>query len=139
MLGLMKRSVFVKTAYWIAAAVDGFVALGMVFPKLLQPALRVAAVPSSVETRYALYVAASLMFGWTLLLIWGSAEPVARRTILLLTLAAIAGLALSTLYGYRNGYIPFGGAMSVWTMQAALTVLLGAAYGVSNRADNGGE
>lgn len=134
----MNQTAFIKTAYWIAAAVDGFVALGMLFPQLLQPALQLASVPSGVETRYALGVGAALMLGWTLLLVWAAAEPVARRTILLLTIVpVIAGLALSTLYGFLNGYIPLGGALSVWSLQALLVLLLGAAYGLASRRGPG--
>ena len=36
----MTRITFIKFVYWIAAAVDAVVAFGMVFPRLLQPALQ---------------------------------------------------------------------------------------------------
>ena len=125
----MTRITFIKSVYWIAAAVDAAVALGMVFPPLIQPALQIAASPTTVETRYALGSGAALMFGWTALLIWASVEPVARRGVLLLTaVPVIAGLALSTLYGHVHGYIPRGGALSVWTLQGVLVALLAAAY-----------
>jgi hypothetical protein len=125
----MRQTAFIKTAYWIAAAVDGCVTLGMLFPRLLQPVLHLASVPASVETRYALGVGATLMFGWTLLLVWGSAEPIARRGVLLLTiLPVIAGLALANLYGFVNDYIPRSSALYVWSLQGLLVVLLASAY-----------
>ena len=125
----MTRITFIKSVYWIAAAVDAAVALGMVFPPLIQPALQIAASPTTVETRYALGSGAALMFGWTALLIWASVEPVARRGVLLLTaVPVIAGLALSTLYGHVHGYIPRGGALSVWALQGVLVALLAVAY-----------
>jgi hypothetical protein len=130
----MTHITFIKSVYWIAAAVDGFVALGMIFPHLIQPALQIAAAPTSVETRYALGTGAALMSGWTALLVWADAEPIARRTILLLTIVpVITGLALSTLYGFLNSYIPLSGALSVWSLQGLLVVLLGAAYGLASR------
>lgn len=130
----MNQTTFLGMAYWIAAAVDGFIAVGMLFPQLLQPALQLASVPSSVETHYTLGVGAALMFGWTALLIWAAAEPVARRTILLLTIMpVIAGLALLTLYGSLNGYIRFGGALSVWVLQTLLVLLLGWAYRLASQ------
>jgi len=128
----MTRITLIKSVCWIAAAVDAAVALGMVFPRLIQPALQIAASPTSVETRYALGAGAALMSGWTALLLWASAEPVARRGVLLLTaVPVIAGLALATLYGHVYGYIPRGGALSVWTLQGVLVVLLAVAYGLA--------
>jgi len=130
----MKPATFIKLVCGFAAAVDGWVALGMLFPVLLQPVLRVASVPASAETRYALDAGAALMLGWTLLLIWTASEPSARRTVLLLTIApVIAGLALATLRGFRNGYIPLAGAVPVWSPQAILAALLSAAFRLSPR------
>jgi len=130
----MTRITFVKSVYWLAAAVDAAVALGMVFPSLIQPALQIAASPTTVETRYALGTGAALMSGWTALLIWASVEPVARRGVLLLTaVPVIAGLALANLYGHLHGYIPFRGAISVWSLQGVLVVLLFAAYRLASR------
>ena len=134
----MHQTAFIKTAYWTAAVVDGFVALGMLFPPLLQPALQLASLPASVETRYALGVGAALMSGWTLLLVWGAAEPIARKGILLLTIVpVIAGLALATLYGFLKGYIACGGALSVWSLQGLLVVLLALAYRLASRRGPG--
>lgn len=108
------------------------VTLGMLFPRLLQPVLHLASVPVSVETRYALGVGATLMFGWTLLLVWGSAEPIARRGVLLLTVVpVIAGLALANLCGFVNDYIPRSSALYVWSLQGLLVVLLASAYGLA--------
>ena len=125
----MTRITFIRSVYWIAAAVDAAVALGMVFPPLIQPALQIAAAPTAVEARYALGTGAALMSGWTALLIWASIEPITRRGVLFLTaVPVIAGLALSTLYGNVHGYIPRGGALSVWALQGVLVVLLAVAY-----------
>lgn len=107
----------------------------MVFPVLLQPALQMAAVPAGAEVRYPLETGAALMFGWTALLVWASAEPVARRGVLLLTIVpVITGLALATLLGFLRGYIPLAGALPVWVMQGALVALLATAYTWASRA-----
>lgn len=112
-----------------AAAVDAAVALGMVFPPLIQPVLQIAAAPTAVETRYALGTGAALMSGWTALLIRASVAPVARRGVLVLTgVPVIAGLALATWYGNAHGYIPRGGGLQVWALQGVLIALLAAAY-----------
>lgn len=125
----MDREGFVKSVYWAAAAVDGFVALGMLYPRLLQASLGIATIPANPDVRYALSTAAALMFGWTALLIWASVEPVARRGVLFLTaVPVIAGLALSTLLGVRLSYIPLHGALRVWLLQSVLLAGIAAAY-----------
>jgi hypothetical protein len=125
----MDREGFVKSVYWAAAAVDGFVALGMLYPRLLQASLGIATVPANPDVRYALSTAAVLMFGWTALLIWASMEPVARRGVLFLTaVPVIAGLALSTLLGVRLSYIPLNGALRVWLLQSVLFAGIASAY-----------
>lgn len=49
-----------------------------------------------VEHRYAMGLGASLMAGWTLLLIWADRKPVERRGVLPLTIfPVIFGIALS--------------------------------------------
>ena len=124
---------FIKSIYWAAALVDGFVAAAMLDPRLIQPALGIATLPASPETGYALNNAAALMSGWTALLVWASLEPVKRRGVLLLTaFPVIAGLALSTLLGVRMGYIPLSGATRVWLLQGLLAVGIAAAYRVAS-------
>ena len=125
----MDRDRFVKSVYWTAAAVDGFVTIGMLYPRLILPSLGIATMPESPSIRYVFNTASALMLGWTALLIWASAEPVLRRGVLLLTaVPVIAGLALSTLLGVRSGYIAIGGAIRVWLMQGLLVAGIGAAY-----------
>jgi hypothetical protein len=125
----MDRVGFIKSVYWVAAAVDGFVAVGMLYPRLLQASLGIAADLARPDVRYALNTAAALMFGWTALLIWASVEPVPRRGVLLLTaVPVIAGLALATVLGVRSSYIPLGGALRVWLLQGVLVAGLAAAY-----------
>ncbi|HEX7285472.1 MAG TPA: hypothetical protein VF532_04780 [Candidatus Angelobacter sp.] len=125
----MDRGGFIKSVYWGAAAVDGFVAVGMLYPRLLRASLGIAADSAHPDVRYALNTAAALMFGWTALLIWASVEPVARRGVLFLTaVPVIAGLALATLLGVRSSYIPLGGALRVWLLQSVLVAGIAAAY-----------
>jgi hypothetical protein len=132
----MDRVGFVKLAYWTAAIVDGFAAVAMLYPQLIQPMLGIATLPASPDARYALSSAAALMAGWTALLIWASGDPVGRRGVLLLTaFPVIAGLALSALLGVRVGYIPLGGAARVWLLQSVLAVGTVAAYRAASSLD----
>ena len=65
-----------KITFWIAALADAYVAI-----KLLL-------VPYSMGVQYKpeMETIASLMIGWTILLIWASIKPIERKFILLLTI-----------------------------------------------------
>jgi hypothetical protein len=91
--------------------------------------LKLEKAPVSLDARLALLMGASLMFGWTVLLIWADRKPVERKGILLITIVpVVVGLALTTLYGFLKGYIPLKGAIPIWMLQISLTVLFLAAY-----------
>ena len=66
-----------------------------VVPMLFPPVAEVAWGFQHASEAYffAMGYAASLMAGWTLLLIWAYARPIERRFVAILTLTAIAGLA----------------------------------------------
>ena len=125
----MTRLTLLRTAYWIGAIADAINGIGMVFPRLLSPMLKLDEVPTSIEVRSALGMGAALMFGWTALLLWANQRPVERKGVLALTVfPVIIGLALTTLYGYLNGYIPLAGAVPIWIFQACLTAVFVSAY-----------
>lgn len=125
----MTRLTWLRTAYWIGAIADAINGIGMVFPRVLSPMLRLDEVPSSIEVRSALGMGAALMFGWTALLLWANQRPVERKGVLALTVfPVIFGLALTTLYGYLNGYIPLAGAVPIWIFQACLAAVFLTAY-----------
>lgn len=49
-------------------------------------------------------IGASLMAGWTLLLVWTACDPIERRAVLLFTaFPVLAGLSTITLIGFLNG------------------------------------
>ena len=91
-------------------------------------------VPDGLDAKLALYMGASLMFGWTILLIWADRKPYERKGILLITVfPVITGLAVTTLYGHLSGFIPIKGAIPIWMLQIFLTTLFLVAYFVSLR------
>jgi hypothetical protein len=108
----------------VGAVADAFFGVAMVYPALLQAALKIPQMEVTVETRSALGMGAALMFGWTVLLLWANVKPLERRGVLIITVfPVITGLALTTLYGLIADYIPLGSAVSIWVFQAALVSL----------------
>ena len=121
---MMKVKTLLRASYWIGAIADFVNGVAMVYPPMLRRMLGLERVPDSLDARLALLMGASLMFGWTALLIWADRRPIERRGILLITVfPVIVGLALTTLYGFLKGFIPLRGALPIWILQTFLTVL----------------
>lgn len=115
---------WLRLSYWTGAVIDAFFAAALIFPPILQKALRLPPGEMGIETRAALGMAASLMLGWTCLLLWANAKPIERRGVLLLTvIPVLGGLALTILFGRLNDYIPPSGAIPTWIMQSVLATL----------------
>lgn len=65
----MTKIGLLRLSYGIGAIADLIVGAAMVYPKFLALALRLEEPPLAIETRCALRIGASLMFGWTALLL----------------------------------------------------------------------
>ncbi len=80
---MKNQIIWLRISYWVGAVSDGFATYRMLFPKIAH----------GVEYRYALGLAASLMLGWTILLIWADRKPLERKGVLLITaLPVVSGL-----------------------------------------------
>jgi hypothetical protein len=114
----------IKLSYGAGALADALVGALLLFPYALTAVLGLAEPPVGIAERIAALMAASLLFGWSGLLLWGAYSPVERRGILPLTIfPVIAGLALAVFLGWRAGYISTAGAVQVWAMQVFISAL----------------
>lgn len=87
---------WLRICYWAGAILDGLVVIPMLSPKAAGRMLDIPDFKPDVEYRYAMGVGASLMLGWTFLLLWADRKPVERKGILLLTVfPVLSGLVLS--------------------------------------------
>jgi hypothetical protein len=134
----MNAKKLLHISYWMGAITDLLFAIAMLYVPMLAGILRLPIIPNSLATKLALDMGASLMFGWTVLLMWGDRKPFERKGILLITiLPVIAGLVLTTLYGYLSGFIPFKGAIPIWVLQIFLITLFLVAYFYANKVSKG--
>jgi hypothetical protein len=133
----MTKIGLLRVSYWIGAIADLIVGIAMVYPKFLALVLRLEEPPLAIETRCALGIGASLMFGWTALLLWADRKPLQRKGVLVLTVAVILGLAFTILYGFLGGYIPLASALSVWVFQTFLIALFLLAYALATKENVG--
>ncbi len=128
---------WVRVCCWIGAAVDGVMVVLMLFPAIGGRLFGIDDFQPGADYRYAMGVGASLMLGWTALLVWAGRRPLERKGVLLLTvcpvlvgLAAAGGLAVST------GWVPFWRMVPTWAMQAALAIAFTHAYVTVSRIDD---
>lgn len=97
---MKRKETLLRVSFLIGAVTDGLAIAPMLSPKLGNLLFGGNLAKFGVEYRYAMGIGASLMAGWTVLLIWASLKPMARRDILLITIVpVIAGIVIATVYG----------------------------------------
>ena len=116
---MRKKILWLRISYWIGAVADGLATLRMLFPKFAH----------GVEYRYALGLGASLMLGWTILLIWADRKPLERKGVLLITaFPAVSGLLLAELYAVISGIISFERMLPTGLFLVGLITLFSFSY-----------
>jgi hypothetical protein len=78
--------------------------------------------------RFAMGYGASLMLGWTLLLVWAWRRPLERRFVAALTVVVIYGLVLTEILAVRSGALAAWRMAPTWCLQAVLLGLFSGAY-----------
>jgi hypothetical protein len=116
---MKNKIIWLRISYWVGAIADGLATLRMLFPKLAY----------GVEYRYALGLGASLMLGWTFLLIWADRKPLERKGVLLLTVfPVITGILLAEIYAVAKRLITFREMLPTGIFLVALIALLSFSY-----------
>lgn len=129
---MSNRMKFLKAVYWIGALVDAFMLVPMLSPEFASTLFGIPNFHPAPEYRYAMGLGASLMAGWTALLVWGHLEPVARRAILLLTtIPVVAGMLASNIYAVTSGFSSLDHMISRFVLQGILAALFLSAYFVA--------
>jgi len=80
---------WLRVSYWAGAILDALAALSMLFPALFAATNRLPDFHPGIEYRYAMGMDASLMLGWTALLLWADRKPLERKGVLLITLLPV--------------------------------------------------
>jgi hypothetical protein len=116
---MKNKIIWLRISYWVGAIVDGLATLRMLFPKIAY----------GTEYRYALGLGASLMLGWTFLLIWADRKPLERKGVLLLTaFPVVTGILLAEIYAVAKGLITFGEMLPTGIFLVALIALFSFSY-----------
>jgi predicted CoA-binding protein len=130
---------WLRISYWTGAAVDTVAAALMLFPEAGRVVYGVTVLEQSAAYRYAMGLGASLMLGWTLLLLWADRKPMERRGVLPITVVVIAGLAWAGGRAVSAGLIPRPQMIASCVLQALLAVLFLYSYFRAGRARASGE
>jgi len=128
-------TLLLRISFLIAAITDGLAVIPMVFPSIGSTIFGGNSSRSSnAEYRFAMNIGASLMAGWTLLLIWGSLDPIGRRDILILTLIPVViGIVASTIIAVNKQVISRNRVVPLWIHLSLVSILFVVSYALSFR------
>lgn len=82
---------------------------------------------------FAMGYGASLMTGWTLVLIWAYKRPLERRFIAFLTIIVIIGFVVTEIFAIANGSININKMIPTWILQIVLLGLFGFSYAITHK------
>lgn len=117
----MREKRILRAVFLAGAVTDAIALLPMLLPSL---AIRLWGVHDvSGSYRVAMGCAASLMLGWTILLVWASREPLERRAVAPLTLLVISGIVVAEVVGTVSGILDAWRLVPTWCLQAVLIIL----------------
>lgn len=133
----LKNKIFwLRLSYWIGAIIDGFVSLQMLLPGFWASFNDITSHRASSELNYALGIGASLMFGWTILLLWADRKPVERKGILLITvIPVIIGLMLNNIVSITSELKTITSTLPVLIIQFTLVILFVFSYWNVNKME----
>jgi hypothetical protein len=115
---------WLRISYWAGAILDALAALSMLSPEVFAATNGLQNFHPGIEYRYAMGMGASLMLGWTALLLWADRKPLERKGVLLITLLPVVlGLALNEFVAVRGGFLSIWMTVPVWFVQAVITSL----------------
>lgn len=117
-----------RAVCWIGAVVDLLFAIAMISPPLWSWMLGLSGYDPTLVHRLDMGVGASLMLGWTMLLLWASHNPIERRGVIALTIfPVITGLGITSALAIYTGVNSIGNLIWVFGMKVILVAIF--AYG----------
>lgn len=133
-ISLDTATVLLRISFLVGAITDGLAVIPMVFPSIGSTLFGGNSSRFSAENRFAMGIGASLMAGWTLLLVWGSIDPIGRRDILILTLVpVVVGIMTSTVIAERKHVILLNRVIPLWIHLSLISILFVVSYALSFR------
>jgi undecaprenyl pyrophosphate phosphatase UppP len=111
-----------RVAFLVGAVTDGLAIIPMLSRRVGAALFGGDPTRDSPAYRFAMGIAASLMTGWTLLLLWAALEPIGRRGVLLLTVfPVITGIVAATVIAIRHNIVARARVQPPWIHLAAVS------------------
>jgi hypothetical protein len=127
---------WLRISFWAGAILDGVAVIPMLVPSVGAAAYGLGDFRPGPEYRYAMGLAASLMLGWTCLLLWAARRPLERRGVLLLTICPVLpGLMLAGAFAVASGMVRPLAMLPTWIVQACIGTLFVFSYAKSRGLD----
>ena len=115
-----------RTAFLAGAVTDALALFPMLVPPLA--ALLWGFEDVSGAYRFAMGYGASLMLGWTVLLLWAYQRPLERRFVAALTVLVIYGLVTTEVVAVVTGRLALWRMVPTWGLQATLLALFASGF-----------
>ncbi len=110
---------WLKASYIAAAVADCLIGILMLLPGRM----------GETEFKYPMGLGASLMFGWTALLLWANRKPMERKGVLVLTIfPVISGLVATGIWAVAAGHFSVQKIVPSSILGVVLIVLMGFSY-----------
>jgi hypothetical protein len=112
---------WLRINFCVGAIFDAAVLAPMLSPSVAGRLFGIPDRSGDAGFRYAMFVGAALMAGWTCLLVWAALRPLERRFVALLTLLPVlAGLAGAGAFAVSSGLVSLERMAPTFTAQALL-------------------
>ena len=121
-----RQAHLLRRAFLLGAITDALALIPMLVPWMAS--LLWGFTEPSGAYRFAMGYGASLMLGWTLLLLWAYQRPVERRFVAALTVLVIYGLVLTEIVAVLSGHLEMWRMVPTWCLQGVLLFLFASAY-----------
>lgn len=120
----MNKILLLKISLWAGAVFDGLVLFPMLSPEIGGMIFGIPNFNPGKDYKYAMLIGASLMAGWTSLLIWAAMKPIERKAIFIFTVfPVLIGLIISGIYAVNSTLVPLEIMVPTWIGQSVLVAL----------------
>ena len=110
----------IKVAYWLGIGADALWTAALLSPVFFRILTGQPDFNPDLQTRIIMGIGASLMAGWTVLLVWAVRKPIERRFIALLTAFPVAfGLFIVALISFLCGNV-----FSIWILIKTVILMI---------------
>ena len=115
-----------RLAFLVGAITDAIA----IFPMLIPPLARLlwGFEDMSGAYQFAMGYGASLMLGWTALLIWAYQRPMERKLVAALTVLVVCGLVLTEIVAVISGHLEAWRMLPTWFLQIILLCLFAGGF-----------